>query len=182
MGRDKAMLPFGDETLLDRVLRIVRDEVEDVVIAAGVTQTVPPGFEVVRDPAPGLGPVPALLGALRRVRHDRAFVVACDSPLLQPDLIPALVGWSVGWEACVPLIAGVRMTTCAVYGTDAVLRSAAKLPGVESAGLRALLTDLQTRLVHVGELRDADPELLSFVPCNTPEEYRRALALAGIPR
>ncbi|MDH4065576.1 MAG: molybdenum cofactor guanylyltransferase [Acidobacteriota bacterium] len=180
MGRDKASLPFGDETLLDRVIRIVQDQFDDVVIAAGDSQEVPAGVEVVRDTVPGLGPLPALLRALSRVRNERAFVVACDTPLLQPTLVSTLVRFSLGWEACVPVVDGVRMTTCAVYGTAAATRVAGGLMAVESAGLRTLAARLETRFVHADELRDADPNLLSFVPCNTPNEYRRVLELAGL--
>lgn len=180
MGRDKATLPFGHESLLERVLRVVRQQVDDVVIAAGESQEVPAGFEVVRDVVPGLGPLPALLRALGRVQNERTFVVACDTPLLQADLIPTLVARSVGWEAAIPVVGGVMMTACAVYSTTPALRAAGDLMSAESAGLQALAARLETRYVYADELREADPSLLSFTPCNTPEEYRQALELAGI--
>ena len=55
MGRDKGSLPFGGEILLARVVRIVRQAVDDVVVVAREGQTLPDGFEAVRDPAEGLG-------------------------------------------------------------------------------------------------------------------------------
>ena len=36
------------------------------------------------------------------------------------------------------------------------------------------------RVPEEDELRAYDPELLSFVDCNTPERYREALELAGL--
>jgi len=180
MGRDKAALPFGPETLLERVLRLVRPQVDDVVIAAGARQGVPSGFTVVRDASPGLGPLPALHHALGHVKHDWTFVVACDAPLLQPGIIPRLLGLATGWEAAIPTIDGMRMTACAVYGTSPALRHASALAGIGSAGLHDLTDRLRARSVSAAELKDADPSLLSFTPCNTPEEYRHALALAGL--
>jgi molybdopterin-guanine dinucleotide biosynthesis protein A len=124
--------------------------------------------------------VPALIGALSHVRHPTAFVVACDTPLLQPDIIAALFDLSAGWDACVPIVDGVEMTTCAIYRPDAVLATARTGPPSEVSSLRAVLARLRVRTVEADALRLLDPDLLSFTPCNTPAEYRRALQLAGL--
>jgi molybdopterin-guanine dinucleotide biosynthesis protein A len=180
MGRDKASLPFGPESLLERVVRIVRLAIDDVVVASGGDQPVPAGCRVVRDPEGGLGPVPALLRALREVRHDRAFVIACDTPLLQPGLAGTLVELCTDWEAAVPLVHGVQMTTCAVYRAAATIRLGASMAPAGPPSLRALAANLRTRLVLPEELAAVDPLLRSFVPCNTPDEYQRALELAQL--
>lgn len=180
MGRDKASLPFGPETLLERVVRVVRRDIDDVVVASGEEQPVPDGCRVVRDPEAGLGPVPALLRALREVRHDRVFVVACDTPLLQPGLAGALVELCTDWEAAVPVVGGVQMTTCAAYRAQAAIRLAASLAPSGPPSLRALAASLRTRFVAPEDLVGVDPFLRSFVPCNTPDEYRRALELAHL--
>jgi molybdopterin-guanine dinucleotide biosynthesis protein A len=180
MGRPKATLPFDHETLLDRVIRLVAPHVDDVVLAAGPGQRVPAGWHVVRDASEGLGPVPALVGALSHVRHATAFVVACDTPLLQPAIIATLAECAEGWDACVPVVGEVEMTTCAVYRTDAVLAAARRGGGLLPTSLRGLIAQLRVRAVHADELRALDPGLVSFTPCNTPEEYQHALELAGL--
>ena len=106
MGRDKASLPFGPETLLERVIRLVRSVVDEVVLAAGADQILPPGLPVVRDAGEGRGPLPALLSASAAVHGDHVFLVACDTPLLQPPLVRLLLDQARGWDACVPLIDG----------------------------------------------------------------------------
>jgi molybdenum cofactor guanylyltransferase len=180
MGRPKATLPFGHETMLERVVRLVSPCVDDIVLAAGPGQQVPAGLAVVRDPSEGLGPVPALIAALSQVRHAAAFVVACDTPLLQPALIATLFELSVGWDACVPVVNGVEMTTCAVYRPDAVLAAARAGKASPPSSLRGVLAQLRVRTVGSDVLRRLDPDLLSFTPCNSPDEYRRALELAGL--
>jgi molybdopterin-guanine dinucleotide biosynthesis protein A len=182
MGQAKATLPFGGETLLERILRLVAPHVDDVVLAAGVGQQVPAGWAVVRDGSHGLGPVPAVLGALSRVRRPATFVVACDTPLLQPLMIDRLVELAEGWDACVPVVDGVEMTTCAVYRADAVLAAVKGTTTAPPTSLRRLLAHLRVRAVDADVLRPVDPDLLSFTPCNTPEEYQRALELAGLAR
>lgn len=180
MGRDKASLPFGPETLLERVIRIVRSVADEVVLSAAVDQVVPAGLPVVRDAGEGLGPLPALLGACAAIDAEYVFLVACDTPLLQPALVQLLVNHAQGWDACVPVVDDVPMTTCAVYRTSAVHTAAGPLIAAGGTSLRALLAGLRTRYLDESTLQEADPQFLSFVPCNTPGEYRHALALAGL--
>jgi molybdopterin-guanine dinucleotide biosynthesis protein A len=180
MGRDKASLPFGPETLLERVVRLVRTVVDNVVLAAGAEQSVPAGLPVIRDTREGMGPLPPLLGAASSIDADYLFLVACDTPLLQPALIRLLLDRARGWDACVPVVHGVQMTTCAVYRTSAVRAAAGSLTSTSGTSLRAFLTGLRTHHLDEPTLREADPHLLTFTPCNTPDEYRHALTLAGL--
>ena len=56
MGRDKASLPFGPETLVERVVRLVTPFVSDVVLAAapGHSSTAPPSRENIATTRPHL--------------------------------------------------------------------------------------------------------------------------------
>ncbi len=174
MGRDKASLPFGNETLLARVVGAVRQAADDVVLVAREGQTLPEGFEAVRDPAEGLGPLAGLMVGLRHVKADRAFVTACDAPFLRPAFIERLLDLGADYDAAVPLIDGHLMMTTAVYA-----RSIA--PVVEALVVRRalrtrdLLDHVRARRIQPDELRDVDPDLESFLNCNTPESYAEAL-------
>ena len=60
MGRAKALLPFGDEVLLQRVVRILREVVDPVVVVAAPGQelpVLPPTVRVVHDDRALSGPV-----------------------------------------------------------------------------------------------------------------------------
>jgi len=179
MGRDKASLPFGAETLLARVVRRLRDAVDEVVLVAREGQVVPAGFAVVRDPAEGLGPLAAIAVGLRAVRGDAAFVAACDLPFLRPALVRRLLDLGAGHDACVPLVEGFPMTTCAVYATS-VAEVADQLVASGRLRLRDLLAAVDTRYIDPADLTDVDPLLDSFRDCNTPGAYAAALREAGL--
>jgi molybdopterin-guanine dinucleotide biosynthesis protein A len=179
MGRDKLSLPFGDETMLARVLRAVREVTTDVVLVARVGQVVPAGFEVVRDPVEGLGPLAAVALGLSAVRSGRAIAVACDMPLLRPALLRRLLDLSEGWDACVPIVDGFAVPTCAVYG-HRVAPIASELVAAGQLAPAQLLRRVNTRYVEAADLRDVDPDLESFRDCDTPERYADALRLAGL--
>jgi molybdopterin-guanine dinucleotide biosynthesis protein A len=180
MGRDKAALPFGDETMLERVVRRTREAVADVVVSAGPDQEIPAGLVVVRDGEAGAGPLVALARTLPELPWDLTLVVACDMPLVEPRLLRALFECIGDSEACIPRLDGTARPTCAVYRTVPAARRAAALVSEGERRLQALGSRLVTIVPPEPILRAADPELRSFIQCNTPDEYRRALAESGV--
>jgi molybdopterin-guanine dinucleotide biosynthesis protein A len=182
MGRDKARLPFGGETLLERIVGIVSPCVDEVWLVAREGQEIPAnrklGLRVARDPAEGLGPLAGLAAGLRAIAAERAFAVSCDLPLLQEKLVRGLLDLATGSRAAIPRVAGHPVPTCAVYSKALV----AELDVMLAAGERrprAILELPGTRSLSEDEVRTYDPALLSFRDCNTPERYREILALAG---
>lgn len=181
MGRDKAALPFGPETMLARVVQAVQCVADDVVVVGGSRQRLPDGVRVVRvvpDLVEGLGPLAGLATGLAAVRGERALLLACDMPLVAPALLQRMLELAGDADACVPLVDGLPMTTCAAYATRVLPRAQEHLAS-GTRSLRALLTDVSVRWVTADQLRQVDPDLLSFWDCDTPEQYRAALARAG---
>jgi molybdopterin-guanine dinucleotide biosynthesis protein A len=179
MGRDKWSLPFGDETLLDRTVRIVRDVVPEVWVVAREGQGVRGHGKVARDPADGHGPLAGLAAGLEAMAAERAFLTSCDVPFLRPALVRRLLDLSKGHDAAVPFVGGYHMTTAAVYAKG-VLPAARKLLAEKRLRPLFLVEAVKARLVTEDELRDVDSDLESFRNCNTPEEYRAALLHAGL--
>ncbi len=191
MGRDKAALAFGGETLLARVVRLVSQAADDVVLVAREGQALPEGAgleswssgrplpRIVRDPAEGLGPLAGLAVGLGAVRGERALVVACDLPLLRPALARRLFELARDVDALVPVVDGFPVPTLAVYARAAA-ESARALVAARELRPRAFFERVKTRFVPADELRDVDPELESFRDCDTEEEYGAALRAAGL--
>jgi len=186
MGRDKALLPWGDRTLLEHVARLAAEAVPEVVLVAREDQPVseffgpfPAPFPIARDSADGLGPLAGLAAGLAAIEAERAFLVSCDMPFLRPALVHRLLELSEGHDAAIPEIDGYPMVTSAVY-SKAALPLARELIAAGRLRPRFLLGSLDTRMVTADELRDIDPDLESFRNCNTPEEYAAALRDAGL--
>jgi len=184
MGRDKASLPFGAETLLERIVGIVSPCVDCVWLVAREGQEIPSNkklqLQVARDPAEGLGPLAGLTAGLRAISAERAFVVSCDLPLLQEKLVVGLLDLATGLRAAIPIVDGHYVPTCAVYSKSLV----PELDELLAAGERrprAILKLPGVAAISEEEVRAFDPELQSFRDCNTPERYREALELAGYP-
>ena len=177
MGRDKASLPFGDETLLQRVVRIVSASVGDVVVVARAGQELPAlprDVRVVRDELDGRGPLGGLGPGLRASRAEAVFATGCDAPFLGAAVIGLLFDRLGESDAAVAETDGRPHPLCAVYRT----RIASVIDRLVAEG-RLRATDLAghvpTRRVMEDELRAVDPELACLVNCNTPEGYEAAL-------
>ena len=89
MGTAKAWLSFGAETLLQRVVRLLAEVVDPIVVAAARGQelpALPKDVHLVRDSVPGLGPLQGLADGLAALkgRVDIAFAASCDAPFLKP--------------------------------------------------------------------------------------------------
>jgi molybdopterin-guanine dinucleotide biosynthesis protein A len=175
MGRDKALLPFGQETLVARVVRIARSVTGEVVTVASPAQPLPDVGRVVRDPVEHAGPLAGLVTGFGAVDSDRVLLLACDLPLLVPALLRRILDRVGEAAACVPVIDGMPMPTCAVYASR-VAPIAVRRLAEGHRSLRGLLDEIDVRWLSGGELHDVDPELISFLDCDTPEAYAEALA------
>ena len=68
MGTSKALLPFGDETMLQRVVRLLSTVVSPIVVVAAAGQSLPDlqaDVIVTRDEQQGRGPLEGLRAGLK---------------------------------------------------------------------------------------------------------------------
>jgi molybdenum cofactor guanylyltransferase len=183
MGRPKLSLPFGDETMLARVVRIVDEIVSPVVVVAAAGQELPAlprGTLVAWDEIEAQGPLAGLAAGLAALGDsaDAAYVSSCDVPLLRAALIRVLIDALGTHEVAVVRDQERYHPLAAVYRTAC----AGRVQQVLTAGGRGLtqfVRQCDARIVEGAELRVVDPELQSLVNVNTPEEYQAALRAAG---
>lgn len=186
MGRDKASLPFGDETMLARTMRLVAESVpqEQIVLAAAADQLfplLPWAATVIRDREADQGPLPALIDGLAALPANvfGAFVTPCDAPLLESSFVEALfAAMDAGIDAVAPGDGKRLYSLNAVYRPSCVGSLQAACDSGQASVQRALRSPgFRLKELPVEQLRCVDPELRSLLNCNTPEEYEAALAL-----
>jgi len=183
MGRSKALLPFGPETMLQRVVRLLGSVVQPIVAVAAVDQVLPalPASVIVtRDERGGRGPLEGLRAGLKALppEIEGAYVTSCDVPLLVPGFVGQMLDFTDGFDIAVMEIDGFAHPLSAVYCRTT-------LPYIEDLLAKdrlrpAFLFDaVRTRRVTAAEIT-SDPDLKTLRNLNTPEDYQRALADAGI--
>jgi len=183
MGSPKALLPFGPETMLQRVVRLLGSVVTPIVVVSARDQALPllPGYvRIVRDDREGRGPLEGLRAGLTALpaSAEAAYVTSCDVPLLVPGFVRLMIELLADHDIAVMDIDGFPHPLSAVYRrrllphVDALLASDRLRPAY-------LFEAVRTRLVTPAEVASVDPDLLTLRNLNTPEDYRDALALAG---
>ncbi len=185
MGRSKATLPFGPELMLQRVVRLLAEVVQPIVVVAAAEQplpSLPTEVIVARDERGERGPLEGLLAGLTALtpHADAAFATSCDVPLLKPAFVRRMIELLEVQEIVVPKDDRFHHPLAAVYRMSVVDRVVQLL---QSDRLRPvfLFEIARTREVSVEELRSVDPELHSLRNLNRPEDYFAALADAGFP-
>ena len=177
MGRPKAWLPFGDELMLQRVVRVLHEVVEPVVVVAAVGQDVPPlpaGVEIVRDEIEGRGPLQGLAAGLAALEADAAYLSSCDVPFLSPTFVRRMLELLGESSVAVPKVGNFHHPLAAVYRTS-VLPVVADLLAADRLRPVFLFDAVPTRVVEPRELAEVDPTFQSLRNLNTPEDYEAAL-------
>ena len=170
MGRDKAGLPAGAETLLERIVARLSPAVDQVIVAGGQASMLP-DLRWVPDLRPGTGPLAGLAAGLAAMPGELGWAVACDLPDVQTRLGELLFDSAAGVDAVVPRLDGKPQGLCAVYRRSLAKRIEAMLDTSERR-VTALLEVVRVRYLDGAELRRVDPELRSFRNLNTPDEYQ----------
>lgn len=103
MRREKALLPARGRTLIEVLVEQVRPCFDAVLVSAGDRRRFAfLGLPVVEDDAPGEGPLPAILTALRASPCRLNFVMACDIPCVDTAFLGRMLALARGSEIVVP--------------------------------------------------------------------------------
>ena len=174
MGRDKALLQLGDQTLIERVLAAARPLGYPRVIIGDPAAYAYLGLPVHPDLRPGLGPLGGLYTALSTTAAP-VLLLACDLPFLTPDFLRHLIDRRGPHQAVVPHTATGLQPLCALYEPSCLAAVEAAIQA-DQLGMRDLLSNLNLDLIREKDWRPYDERGLLFANLNAPEEYERAQA------
>lgn len=188
MGVNKALLRLEDGGLGLTLIETVLERLREAGLHRPLLVTNSPqeyaflGLENVHDYVSGAGVLGGILTALRHLSYERVFVVACDMPALNPELVRYMASLSLaaGEDALVPRwrdeAGTVRVEPLHAVYSRACIRPIEKR--IEQGKLKVsdLLEDVSVRYITEEDMRRYDPQLRSFCNVNTPEEWARAFA------
>src|SRR6202162_4204017 len=184
MGVPKATLPFGPETMLQRVVRLLGTVVSPIVVVAAREQSLPQlpdDVAVTRDEREQRGPLEGLRAGLKALPNsvEVAYITSCDVPLLEPAFVERMVELLGDHDIAVMEIDGFPHPLSAVYRRGTLPQVEALL--AEDRLRPVFLFDaVRTRRVRPEEMASVDPQLRTLRNLNTREDYLEALAEAGL--
>lgn len=179
LGVNKAFVKVGGVPLIERVLERLNQLSDDVlIVTSDAEDCTAPGVRVVEDVWPGMGTLGGIYSGLLAARYERALVVGCDMPFLNPPLLRYMILLSEDYDVVIPKLDSLLEPLHAVY-SKASLGPIERLLQAGDLRIVHFLPEVRVRYVDRSEVEILDPELLSVFNVNTPEDLQRAQELAA---
>lgn len=121
MGTNKALLSLGQETMIGRVVGLLRTLFPEIIIVTNEPELYQDlQVKLVQDVFPAQGPLSGIHAGLLASSYWYNFVVACDMPFLNPELIIFMVKEAQGFDGAVPRLRGFYQPLHAVYSRSCI--------------------------------------------------------------
>ena len=172
-GENKALIKIEGVPLIERVLNTMGSVFHHVIIITNTpNEYAHLQIPMVEDIIKGLGPLGGIYTGLKAIPDPKGFFVACDMPLLNPDLIRHMVAISDDFDVVVPKISWKIEALHGLYAK----RCLDSIEGLIHSGTYQIFRffhEVRVRFVDEVEIRRWDPDLMSFFNINTPDELKR---------
>jgi len=169
-GENKALVAVEGVPLIERVANVLGSVFNRVVLVTNNPDEYKhlrlPMFE---DLVKGLGPVGGILTGLSAIEEEAGFLVACDMPFLNPNLIRYMSRIRGTFHVVVPRIRGDLETLHALYSRQCLPYLWRFIRAGEYQVFR-FFREVTVRYVEECEVRSRDPGLRSFININRPED------------
>jgi len=137
------------------------------------------GVPLIGDTVARKGPMSGIISVFDATGASELLVTACDMPFIMAEMIEYIIS-KRSREATVPSPGEKPEPLLAIYTRSAAEKMRQGL--TEGRGsIRDMLGTLDVRYITGDEINVIDPEGVSFININTPEDYERAFGNAGRP-
>ena len=177
-GRDKAMIEINGKRILDRILAVYSEIFSEIILVTNTPQAyLDWNMLIVTDLFPVRSSLTGIHAGLFYASRPFVFVSACDAPFLKQELVRLLISRArPGVDAVMPETAKGLEPLCAVYSKSCLNTVEAH---IRQEKLKIQRVFHQSRITKIPEagLRKTDPDLISFININTPEDLMQVASL-----
>ncbi|BBO70232.1 hypothetical protein DSCA_41620 [Desulfosarcina alkanivorans] len=174
-GQNKAFIKIGGKRIVDRLLDVYTRLFEQVVLVTNdpaaymdVDALIVSDHYAVRSSLNGLH------AGLFAASHEYAFFAACDTPFIKGALVQLVLAHiAPKADIFMPSTSAGYEPMFAVYRKTCLPAMAWQLEH-DRLKIQGLFRKLRVKTVAEADLREVDPELVSFFNVNTPEDLIRA--------
>jgi molybdopterin-guanine dinucleotide biosynthesis protein A len=181
LGRDKSLLNVCGQPLVARIINTLSTLSDDLVVVASDLEPLDAldlPARLVRDEKQSVGALMGLYTGLKVVDHTHALVVACDMPFLNLSLLRYMLPLASGYDIVIPRMNDYLEPLHAVYGKSC-LPAIQRLLDQGRRQIIAFFPEVRVRYIEEAEINRFDPQHLSFLNVNTPEDWQEVQRLLG---
>ena len=189
MGMDKRFLKVGGQAMLARTIAVCEGLFEDLMIVTAVPESsIETKHKVVHDIVPDSATLGGIYTGLSYANFHYGFVVACDMPWVQPDLVKFLVErvhepHGTDYDVIIPKLQSGLQPTHAVYSKRCLpfLKEMLDRRDLKVQGL-CDRDNVSVRYVSTDEIQQFDPYGRAFSNVNTLEDLKDVRRDADVDR
>jgi molybdopterin-guanine dinucleotide biosynthesis protein A len=186
---NKALLKIGDKTIIQVIVSKLKQVFDEIIV---VTDRLEPINQlpiteltrIVNDIIPDKGSLGGLYSGLINSRSQYNFVVACDMPFLNVELIkfmksncnPAIACKS-GVDVIIPKLKTGYETLHAIYSKNCIAPIEKQLRQ-DNLKIIDFFSRMKVKEITEDIIKQFDSQLLSFFNINTEDDYKQALNIA----
>ncbi|MCG9126991.1 molybdenum cofactor guanylyltransferase [Candidatus Poribacteria bacterium] len=189
MGENKAFLHLGENTIIGHIIGCLQPIVDELLlITNSPDEYAHLNIRMYSDIVANTGALGGIHTGLTHASHDTVVCVGCDSPFLNSDLLKHLLSVLGEYDAVIPYTTDLpdykkinkKKDMSIIYQTLCAAYSKKCLPIIEEMfdesdyRVHALRERINSLILSPKEWQPCDPEGLSFININTPEDYIRA--------
>ena len=177
-GRDKALISVGRRRILDRIYDVFIELFDEIfLVTNNPVRYLEWDLNIISDLFPVRSSLTGIHAGLFYASNPHVFFTACDTPFIKKELIEAIIARiEPGYDAIIPETSAGMEPLCAVYAKQCLQRIEQNL---EREKLKIQLVFKNNRIKKIPEkiLREKDPELISFININSPEDLDKVEGL-----
>lgn len=177
-GRDKAMIEINGKRILDHIVAVYSEIFSEIILVTNTPQAyLDWNMMMVTDLFPVRSSLTGIHAGLFYASRPYVFVSACDAPFLKQELVHLLISQArPGADAVMPETSKGLEPLCAVYSKTCLKNIEAHIRQ-EKLKIQQVFHKARINRISEARLRKADPDLISFVNINTPEDLLAAASL-----
>ena len=181
-GRDKAMIEINGKRILDHIVAVYSEIFSEIILVTNTPQAyLDWNMLMVTDLFPVRSSLTGIHAGLFYASRPYVFVSACDAPFLKPELVHLLVSQArPGADAVMPETSKGLEPLCAVYSKSCLKNVEAHIRQ-EKLKIQQVFHKSRINRISEARLRKTDPDLISFININTPEDLMRVASLEKEP-
>ena len=173
LSGDKALAKWGNKTIIETEIEILKEVFEYVFIISNYSDTYKElGVEIFKDIYPFKGPLAGVHSALVNTKFDRVFIVGCDMPLLNKNLISWMKNINTWAPIVIPsLKKGLEPLHAIYHRSLAPIIENLLIKPQKTMGLQAFINLLPYMQIKEEKIKSFCPKLLCLKGINTKEEF-----------
>jgi molybdopterin-guanine dinucleotide biosynthesis protein A len=175
MDQDKAFILFSGRPLIEIVIEMTSTLFEHLMIVANEPNLYQKyGIKIQSDIIKDCGPLGGIYTGLFYSRNKYNFIVACDMPFLNQDLVQCMIEKIGDFDVIIPEHNGQLEPLCAIYSKDCITPIKNQL-SQNNLKITDFFQSVKVKTILEEETIKLDPQGFSFTNINTPQDLKAAL-------